>query len=210
MQEIKSMIDFYLVNYLEVGKNWEDISRESDGEDIISSTTESGVESERDFQEPWDDWEEDEGDTKCLFCNTTSRTADDSLQHCKIQHDFDFDSLKDEWELDFYSCVKMINYIRTKIQKNECPRCPASFHAPQTLFDHLKQENHFGIDRSSSFWKDPIYLHSALASDPLLTAFSNFSDDEQESESKDVIAELYLEDQNVSITPEIIAQLRLS
>jgi type I protein arginine methyltransferase len=65
----------------------------------------------------WDDWCEDEDaldDSVCLVCDKIAST-EVILSHLKHDHDFDFKSIKSKLRLDFYGCIKLINYIRGQV-----------------------------------------------------------------------------------------------
>ena len=54
---------FYLVNYLEFGKNWEDISRERNEEELLPT----GFDAEKEEESDWSEWR---GRKKMLKTNT--------------------------------------------------------------------------------------------------------------------------------------------
>lgn len=90
-------------------------------------------------QENWDDWEREdqyEAEPKCLFCAETFELPEDAFQHCQQVHGFDFLAVKrslgksfflfslsffdNQYShvskgLDFYKCIRMINYIRKQV-----------------------------------------------------------------------------------------------
>ena len=67
--------------------------------------------------ERWDDWQEDEQQEscQCLFCPFQSPTAREIFQHCAQTHDFDLAQVKANLGLDFYQCVRLVNYIRHQV-----------------------------------------------------------------------------------------------
>lgn len=50
--------------------------------------------------------------TICLFCNSQFLTIAVALDHCRTEHNFDLLALKNKYNMDCYSYLKMINYIR--------------------------------------------------------------------------------------------------
>ncbi|RZC40309.1 protein arginine N-methyltransferase 1 [Asbolus verrucosus] len=71
-----------------------------------------------DDNEDSDDWDEMEvtgEQTTCLFCPLQFLTIAVALDHCRTEHNFDLLELKNKYNMDCYSYIKMINYIR--IQK---------------------------------------------------------------------------------------------
>lgn len=53
--------------------------------------------------------------TTCLFCPLQFLTIAVALDHCRTEHNFDLLELKNKYNMDCYSYIKLINYIR--IQK---------------------------------------------------------------------------------------------
>lgn len=69
---------------------------------------------EDNFEE--DEWQEMEtGNTSvtCLFCNSVVPSIDEGLAHCEAAHNFSLNKLKLKFNMDCYSYIKMINYIKT-------------------------------------------------------------------------------------------------
>lgn len=52
--------------------------------------------------------------TVCLFCSLQFHTIAVALDHCRAEHNFDLLELKTKYNMDCYSFIKMINYIRKK------------------------------------------------------------------------------------------------
>lgn len=153
---------FYMVNYLEMGRDWEDIQKEDDvKEEKVSDSDDEGE---------WEDWAEvDDEDTKCLFCSHVAPSAAASLQHAQTVHDFDFLDLKKQWGLTYYDCIKMINYIRRQVSKHRCVFCDGESTNNDTLLRHMQQQQHFKIARDAPFWSDTQYFFPSDESDPMLT-----------------------------------------
>ena len=62
-------------------------------------------------------WEDAEDDTetvniRCLLCDGTYNSAALMLDHCKIVHYLDLQTVRAEHSLDFYSTIRLINYVR--------------------------------------------------------------------------------------------------
>ena len=76
--------------------------------------------------EGWEDWNADEsedngdgdGDSefKCLFCESNFGFCGSFFEHCASVHYFDFAGIKKSLDLDFYGCVKLVNYIRRMVR----------------------------------------------------------------------------------------------
>ncbi|GLH05504.1 Histone-arginine methyltransferase CARMER [Gryllus bimaculatus] len=62
------------------------------------------------------DWNEvetaDEQISTCLFCEKTFLKIQEAIEHCKKEHAFDLVILKNRFDMDCYSFIKLINYIR--------------------------------------------------------------------------------------------------
>ncbi|GLV37199.1 Arginine methyltransferase 3 [Carabus blaptoides fortunei] len=65
-----------------------------------------------DESDGWDEMETNGEQTTCLFCTSQFRTIAVALDHCRSEHNFDLLELKTKYNMDCYSFIKMINYIR--------------------------------------------------------------------------------------------------
>nr|CAH7733612.1 unnamed protein product [Callosobruchus chinensis] len=65
-----------------------------------------------DDSDGWDEMEVNGEQTTCLFCTLQFHTIAVALDHCRIAHNFDLLQLKNKYNMDCYSYIKMINYIR--------------------------------------------------------------------------------------------------
>ncbi|CAH3028738.1 unnamed protein product, partial [Porites evermanni] len=70
----------------------------------------SGSENEDDWEEMGD--EEQENSTICLFCEESFRNADNIWNHCVTRHGVDILKITRMHRLDFYGCIKLVNFIR--------------------------------------------------------------------------------------------------
>jgi len=184
---------FYIANYLESGKGWQELAAEVDeGEEsagsqsAYSSFSESDTENSLvDDTEEWQDWSEEIAeDCKCLFCPQVLKQPTQAYSHMFDFHSFDFLSLCAKWKLGFYDIVKLVNYIRTKVAAHQCPLCSLSFPTGYELAQHLEREKHYSIDRGASFWADEEYLRPALENDNLLCAIGEMEDSDDEDEEE--------------------------
>jgi len=186
---------FYIANYLESGKGWQELAAEVDeGEEsagsqsAYSSFSESDTDASMvDDTEEWQDWSEELAeDCKCLWCPQIMKEPSQTYSHMFDFHNFDFLGLCQRWKLGFYDIVKFVNYIRAKIAENSCPLCLLSFPSSYELAQHLDREKHYSIDRGASFWNDEEFLRPVLENDNLLCAIGGTeeSDDEEEDEKQ--------------------------
>ncbi|KAF0500578.1 C2H2-type zinc finger transcription factor [Gigaspora margarita] len=171
---------FYVINYLEPGKNWETFEKER---------YDSDEEHHRD--DSWDDWVEEESQpTNCLFCDTISPSSKDVKNHMKCTHGFDLLIIKRNLGLDFYQTIILINYIRSKTLNNTCMACDSTFDDNQHLIEHMNEENCFvevpSLD--NPLWKDLKHLYPTQPNDPLLDGFEDgeISDDNVNDDNDDV------------------------
>ncbi|KAF9417655.1 hypothetical protein BGZ94_009916 [Podila epigama] len=177
---------FYVINYLEPGKNWENFEQDRYDSD----------DDRRD--DSWADWDDalEEEKTKCLFENAYFTSAQQARDHMKAEHGFDLDGARVELELDVYQTISLINYIRRQTMLGLCfycqkkPEVTAAQDAEEeeedavskALTKHLK-ESGCGAkipSMEADFWKDAQFLLPMLENDPLLMNFGeDVSDDEE-------------------------------
>ncbi|KAF2403853.1 putative ribosomal protein arginine N-methytransferase rmt3 [Trichodelitschia bisporula] len=87
----------------------------------MSSDSSSSSGSERlDLTEDhdWQDVESDREDVRfvSLFDEATFPDAEAMIDYCKQKYNFDFRALKQQLDLDFYSGIKLVNYIRSEVK----------------------------------------------------------------------------------------------
>ncbi|KAG5839919.1 hypothetical protein ANANG_G00210270 [Anguilla anguilla] len=117
---------------------------ENDGADDIPDLSDS------DDDDQWQSMEESpDSNLKvlCLFCDRLLNSVEDTLSHCKSEHDVDVAGLLRKYKLDDYGYIKLINYIRSV-------KCSG-----ESLF----------LAREGSLpWESEDYMRPALQDDPLL------------------------------------------
>ena len=69
---------------------------------------------ENDDSDGWDEMEVHGEQTTCLFCPLQFHTIAVALDHCRTDHNFDLLELKTKYNMDCYSFIKMVNYIRLR------------------------------------------------------------------------------------------------
>ncbi|XP_075145442.1 arginine methyltransferase 3 [Haematobia irritans] len=98
------------------------------------------MDNDSDFTDDIDSEDEqimDQGEpTTCLFCTNVSTSVESAMEHIKTVHDINFNALKAKFNMDQYSFIKLINFIRTK--------------------DNVTPEMLKGADEP--FWNDEKYL----------------------------------------------------
>ncbi|XP_036376116.1 zinc finger protein 277 [Megalops cyprinoides] len=178
---------FYVINYLELGKTWEEVQSEDDrdmGEDQ---------------DDDWSDWQAHPVHAVCLFCEHQSETMDKIYAHMQETHGFDFHKLKAELDLKFYQQVKLVNYIRREIHQGRCYGCQMKFGSKAEVLAHLTGSEHMMVLPEKSDWDQPQYYFPTYENDALLCALS---DSESDSESAD-------RGRDVPVIAEDISELRM-
>ncbi|XP_017779252.1 PREDICTED: protein arginine N-methyltransferase 1 [Nicrophorus vespilloides] len=73
---------------------------------------EPNMDIENEDSDGWDEMEISGEQTTCLFCTSQFLTIAVAMDHCRVEHNFDLLYLKSKYNMDCYSYIKMINYIR--------------------------------------------------------------------------------------------------
>ncbi|XP_075992702.1 arginine methyltransferase 3 [Anticarsia gemmatalis] len=64
-------------------------------------------------EEEWQEMEASNTMVTCLFCSHTLSNIEEGFTHCESVHRFDLNKLKIKFNMDCYSYIKLINYIKT-------------------------------------------------------------------------------------------------
>lgn len=160
---------FYLVNYLELGKTWEDVQNEDDN----NSNSESEEREEIELM----DCQEESYRITCLFCKDTSTEFAEMVLHMKDIHNFDFYGLKCSHNLDFYQQVKLVNYIRKQMHDNACTFCDDVYDCYGDLMKHMMGTGHISLFPDSSRWDQPMYYFPTYENDNFLCALEDPAED---------------------------------
>ncbi|KAI8100144.1 uncharacterized protein BX664DRAFT_322990 [Halteromyces radiatus] len=166
---------FYVINYLEPGKNWENFEH-----DHFDSDDEKKDES-------WADWEEEVSEpTMCLFDDQVLPSPKEVLLHMKTTHAFDLSAIRKEKGYDFYRTVILINYIRHQSSLSKCFSCGEKVQDFSNLVRHMEIKGCIQafVSEDAEFWKDPRYMLPIYENDPLLTGFD---DDDESDVEKDLM-----------------------
>lgn len=148
---------FYLVNYLELGKNWRKDDNEEEDYNIKSEEENCSI-------EDWNDPETDEP-TMCLFCDFIGNNPDIVGGHLIESHGFNLNQLFPDESRDFYERIKFINYCREMSFHNKCFFCTNEF---EDLPSHFRENpNHLTLPDMEVF-QDIKYLLPFYEEDPIL------------------------------------------
>jgi len=134
--------------------NYENISNSDDGEN------------------EWDDWTDNEEEAICLFCDKKDIPSN-IFSHMTSEHNFNFTKLRIREKMDFYDCIKVLNYIRKNVKEN--PEFNIST-------DITKNELKSVIENDT-------YLQPVLMDDALLYAFEDEEeayDSEEEKKKQEI------------------------
>lgn len=71
------------------------------------------------MEDEWQEMETSITSLTCLFCSNILPSIDEAIDHCKSVHKFDLTVLKSKFDMDCYSYIKLINYIKTVKPKSE-------------------------------------------------------------------------------------------
>uniref|UniRef100_A0A3Q3XEH7 C2H2-type domain-containing protein n=1 Tax=Mola mola TaxID=94237 RepID=A0A3Q3XEH7_MOLML len=168
---------FYVINYLELGKSWEEVQSEDDRELV-------DVEDDDD----WSDWQAHPVSAVCLFCDHQSETMEQIYTHMKEDHGFDLHQLRTELNLRFYQQVKLVNFIRRQIHQSRCYGCQEKFDSRDAVLCHIQAAGHVMALPDVSTWDQPQYYFPTYENDALLCTLSD-SDETTGGEGVPVIAE---------------------
>ncbi|KAJ8411273.1 hypothetical protein AAFF_G00172790 [Aldrovandia affinis] len=166
---------FYVINYLELGKSWEEVQSEDDREMTD------------DPNDDWSDWQAHPVHAVCLFCEHQSEAMDKIYAHMQESHGFDLQKLKAKLDLRFYQQVKLVNYIRREVHQGRCYGCQEKFHSKAEVIQHLMEASHMMEVSEKSSWDQPQYYFPTYENDALLCGLSDSeSDSESADQSKEV------------------------
>ncbi|KAK5901571.1 hypothetical protein CesoFtcFv8_006926 [Champsocephalus esox] len=169
---------YYIINYLELGKTWEEVQSEDDREMVD------------DGDDDWSDWQSHPVSAVCLFCDHQSETMEQIYTHMKDAHGFDLHKLRTELSLRFYDQVKLVNFLRRQLHQSRCYGCQETFSCRQEVLRHLKEAGHGMQLPHKSTWNQPQYYFPTYENDALLCTLSDGDEDERNvSEDVPVISE---------------------
>ncbi|KAL2478205.1 putative protein arginine N-methyltransferase 3 [Forsythia ovata] len=151
----------------------------------LHDTEDEDGEEEEEEDQNWDDWKTDgeeeelEGSKAqllCLFCDSVYSSCSPLFKHCASAHHFDFNAIKKTHGLDFYKCLKLINYVRYQVAENRCWSCGMTCQSLRDLQNHLHGVVNF--ESSMLQWDNDRYLSPILQDDALLYSFAEDEEDE--------------------------------
>ncbi|KAB0343115.1 hypothetical protein FD754_020041 [Muntiacus muntjak] len=156
---------FYVINYLELGKSWEEVQLEDDRELLEHQ------------EDDWSDWEEHPVSAVCLFCEKQAETIEKLCVHMEDAHEFDLLKIKSELGLNFYQQVKLVNFIRRQIHQCRCYGCHEKFRSKADLRIHMEEAKHTSLLPEKQTWDQPQYYFPTYENDTLLCTLSDSESD---------------------------------
>lgn len=165
---------FYVINYLELGKTWEEVQSEDDRELVD------------DEDDDWSDWQAHPVAAVCLFCDQLSETMEQIYAHMKEAHGFDLHNLKTELNLKFYQQVKLVNFIRRQIHQSRCYGCTRTFDSRADVLRHVVAEGHVMKLPEMSTWDQPQYYFPTYENDALLCTLSDSDEGDETHHGEDI------------------------
>jgi len=150
---------FYLINYLELGKSWNDIQSEEDIEIRPGPAAES----------EWADWRGEGSYSVCLFCTFPTTSAEDIFNHMRDTHSFDLSKIRINLKLSFYQQIKLINFYRRKLHECICPICLTTFVNKEGTVDHMQESGHITDVPALVQWDQPQFFFPTYENDHLLS-----------------------------------------
>jgi len=154
---------FYLINYLEKGKNWEDIMEEFD---------------ETCHDEDWSDWIEPDAEAICLFCDFQCSESEKMCLHLSSAHSFDMKSLNEDFNI-----IKIINYIRRQVHIWKCIFCDKLHESKKELMSHMTEQTHCKLPDDREIWDQSQYYFPTFENDALFSLLCPSEDTSDESVS---------------------------
>ncbi|KAM6152916.1 zinc finger protein 277 [Erethizon dorsatum] len=161
----KEYDQFYVINYLELGKSWQEVQSEDDQEFLYHQ------------EDDWSDWEEHPASAVCLFCEKQAETIEKLCVHMEDAHEFDLPKIKSELGLNFYQQVKLVNFIRRQIHQCRCYGCCVKFISKADLRIHMEENKHASLLPERKIWDQLEYYFPTYENDTLLCTLSDSESD---------------------------------
>ncbi|KAM9216773.1 zinc finger protein 277 isoform 1-T1 [Dugong dugon] len=171
---------FYVINYLELGKSWEQVQLEDD-RDLLDHQ-----------EDDWSDWEEIPASAVCLFCEKQAETVEKLYVHMEDAHEFDLLKIKSDLGLNFYQQVKLVNFIRREVHQCRCYGCHVKFKSKADLRTHMEETKHISLLPERQTWDQLQYYFPTYENDTLLCTLSDSESDltaQEQNENIPIISE---------------------
>ncbi|XP_078454979.1 zinc finger protein 277 isoform X2 [Lampetra planeri] len=163
---------FYVINYLEFGKKWEEV--------LSEDATRDDATDEANDDDDWSDWKEHPVCAVCLFCDHMTDTTDSLHQHMQERHGFDLPTVRTSLGLRFYQQVKLVNFIRRQVHMLRCYGCGQRCSSREQLLEHMADVGHMATLPDRGEWDQPQYYFPTYENDTLLCGLPDSEDDDDE------------------------------
>lgn len=193
---------YYLVNYLEFGKSWAEVTKERDYEDkpFEDEDLPTGFDSDHSDEaneNDWSDWRGNLSGAVCLFCAANYTDITDLLNHMNVVHEFNYQEMKATLQMNFYQQIKLINYIRRQMHLQQCLYCNEKFEDLDALFHHMKTEGHMKPPDERDEWDQSQFYFPTFENDNFLYLIQDDESGKTEEEAP-IIA------QDISVNESIL------
>ncbi|CAL8322870.1 unnamed protein product [Gadus morhua 'NCC'] len=158
---------FYVINYLEMGRSWEEVQSEDD-RDMVDPA-----------DDDWSDWRAHPVRAVCLFCEQQAESMDRMYSHMEDAHGFHLRQLKTRLGLRFYQQVKLVNYIRRELHQCRCYGCQEKFGSKEEVLQHIMAADHVMQLPALSVWDQPQYFFPTYENDGLLCVLVDSEEEEE-------------------------------
>merc|ERR1712063_99518 len=123
----------------------------------------------------------EEEEFKSLFLSQTFPSATQALLADKEATGFDFQQIRSDLKLNFYECIALINYIRTRVHEKRSLVDETQFSTEEELVNHVKESKEYTkLSKDMPFWSEEKYLMPFDPQDPLLYSFDEEGECEEE------------------------------
>ena len=155
---------YYMVNYLEEDRKWQEIEKEGDcdDDDGLDNIDEEGI---KEFDQPEID------ETKCLICDEVLNTPTECVKHMENEHGFQFQEIRNAFGKDFYHLVRFVNYARQMKIEDTCFLCGKKLNSKNAkeYIEHISQHKNSIPHDITNIVSTDKYLKPVIEGDPLLT-----------------------------------------
>jgi hypothetical protein len=156
---------FYMVNYLDLNRQWEEDAEEEDDIGEMEALETAAAD--------FDDVEVNE--TVCLVCDSALLTPEDVVAHMRSVHRLDIRDVRAALNKDFYDTVRFVNYARLMKSQNRCFVCGSEVMGEYVA--HVEEHENKVPGDLAQIRGDDRLLIPFFEEDPLLTALENDDDD---------------------------------
>ncbi|XP_049886336.1 protein arginine N-methyltransferase 3 [Pectinophora gossypiella] len=101
-------------------------------------------------EEEWQEMETSNTSVTCLFCSNILASIEEAIGHCEAEHGFNLNTLKLKHNMECYSYIKLINYIKThKPTAEEIMKADASLWADEQYLKPIDNDEWLMYDFDS-------------------------------------------------------------